>query len=161
SPSPGLSRAAAARPLARLAPLPLPHPLGHWHRLLLSLVLKTAPARRGGEEMLFLRHRAGLVLFRAGGSGEHLANGVSAVGDRMRTASAVGHRHLRIDTEALIDRGADVARADGTILDVGRLDIGGTADTAPLDAGAGEPHAVAERPVIAAGIAVDARRAAH
>src|SRR4051794_19360183 len=95
------------------------------------------------------------------GSRQHLADGVSAIGDRVRPPGTVGHHQVRVDAKALVDRRTDVAGADGAVLDIGRLGIGGAADTAALDAGAGEPHAVAERPVIAARGPVDARRAAH
>src|SRR5262245_48863947 len=79
----------------------------------------------------------------------------------VRTVGTVGHHQIRIDAETLVDGRGDVVRADGTVLDVGGLGVGSAADRSTVDAGAGEPHAVTERPVVAPGGAIDAWRAAH
>src|SRR5262249_62149881 len=57
--------------------------------------------------------------------------------------------------------GANIGRADGQVFDVGGAGVGGAVNGAAADAGAGEHHRVAVRPVIAAAIAVDLRCAAH
>ena len=43
------------------------------------------------------------------------------------TAATVMDRHLRIDPQALVDGRADVAGADGAILDIGGVRIGSAA----------------------------------
>src|SRR5688572_30795038 len=78
-----------------------------------------------------------------------------------RPAGAVVDRDVGIDAERFVDRGDHVAWADRAILHIRGLAVRFADDRAAADAAAGEPHAVAIGPVIAAAVAVDARRAAH
>src|SRR5438105_4406253 len=68
---------------------------------------------------------------------------------------------MRIDAHVLVDRGQDVAIVDGTNVGVGSRVVGGGDDLASGHAAAGQQDAVHGGPVVAAGVFVDARRAAE
>src|SRR5438067_1679337 len=92
---------------------------------------------------------------------DHLPYRLPALRDRYGAAGAVGDGHVGVDAEQLVDRGADVGGADRAVLDVGGLGVGFADHRAAADAAARQPHAVAVRPVVAPGVAVDPWRAAH
>src|SRR5262249_52886987 len=91
----------------------------------------------------------------------YLADRPATLRNRHGPAAAVGHRHLRVDPQALVYRGAHVGGADRVVADVGGLGIGAAVQRAAADARPPEPHRIAEGPVVAAAIGVDPRRAAH
>ena len=88
-------------------------------------------------------------------------NRSAAVGDGMWPAAVVENRQVGIDSQALIDGGADVRRADRFVFHKGRLSVGSPIDRAAPNAGPREKHRVTIRPVVASGIAVDLGRSAH
>src|SRR5688500_18025692 len=94
-------------------------------------------------------------------SGEDVANWFSSVGDRHRLPAAILDAKFWFDTKAFVNRGANVRRAHRSVLDVCGLMIGRAIDAAAAYARAREEHAVAVRPVIATGIRIDLRSAAH
>src|SRR5262245_58298855 len=68
---------------------------------------------------------------------------------------------MRIDTEVMVDGGADVARAANAAVDrVSPVSIGLAKGAAGLHAAAAEQHRIAMLPMITARILVDSRRAA-
>src|SRR6185436_20880063 len=76
-------------------------------------------------------------------------------------AAAVGDGGGGGDAEGLIDRGANVRRADRLVLDVAGLRVGGAVEGAAGDAAAEEDVAVAVGPVVPPRVAVDLGGAAH
>src|SRR5438132_12975050 len=75
--------------------------------------------------------------------------------------AAVIDRHLGVNTQTLVDGGADVGGADRQVLDVRGLRIGCAVDRAAPDAGSGQEHGVAVSPVVATSVAVDSRATTH
>ena len=65
------------------------------------------------------------------------------------------------DAERVVDRGQQVLGRDGPFLHVAAARLAGADDPAPLDAAAAEQDGEAVGPVVAAGVAVDQRRAAE
>src|SRR5262245_3810637 len=65
----------------------------------------------------------------------------------------VADLHLRIDAQAMIDRGDDVRGGDGVGRRVGGIAVTGAMDDPALDAAAGEDAGEAVRPVVAAVLA--------
>ena len=64
-------------------------------------------------------------------------------------------------TEKVVQRGVDFAEVDRAIGDLGAQAIGGADHLAGAEAAAGEQAAADLRPVVAAGVVVDLRRAAE
>ena len=61
----------------------------------------------------------------------------------------------------MVDASNDVGRTYRSVLDVGGMGVRRAINAAAADASSGEEHGIAVRPVIAAAVAVDLRRAAH
>src|SRR5690242_10344551 len=94
-------------------------------------------------------------------SGQNLPQRPPAVCDGDGAPAVVVDGHFRVDAQAVINRRANVADVGRPVLDEGRLRVGGAVDAAAADAGPGQDHGVAVRPVVAATGGVDLRRAAH
>src|SRR5437764_538291 len=71
----------------------------------------------------------------------------ASLGHRRGSPGAVMNGHFRIDAQAVVDGGADVRGPNWAVLDVGGVSVTGPADRAAPDAGPGEHHGVAVRPV--------------
>src|SRR5262249_42966503 len=76
------------------------------------------------------------------------------------TAEVVTHLRARVDAQALVHRGEQVADAGRVFLDVGAVLRGRAVDLPALDGAATDHHRPAAGPVVAAGVLIDARRAA-
>src|SRR6266540_151617 len=73
-----------------------------------------------------------------------------ALGDLQRTTQVVAYLRARVDAEALVHRGEEVAELiDRILLDVGAVVGGRAVDLTPLDGAAAEDDRPAARPVIA------------
>src|SRR5215467_13804765 len=97
----------------------------------------------------------------ANSSYQYFADRLAAVGDRDRTSGIIADRHRRIDAEALVDGGTDVAGANWLVFDVRGVSVGGAIERAALDAAAGHENGETVGPVIAPAIRIDLRRAPH
>src|SRR5579875_2104910 len=83
-----------------------------------------------------------------------------AVGNLQRPTEIVAHLGARIDAESLEDGGEHIADGGFVALDVHAVFAGRAEDLAALDGAAAQHDRPAPRPVIAAGVLIDARRSA-
>src|SRR5262245_22900565 len=86
---------------------------------------------------------------------EYFADRLAAMSDRDRAAGVVADRHCRVDPQALVHGGTDVAGANWLVLDVGGVGVGGAVDRAALDAAARHEDAETVSPVIAPAVGID------
>ena len=86
---------------------------------------------------------------------------MAEVDQRERPSGRARELGFEVQAEAVEDRCGDVGRLDGPVRGHGADRVAGPDDPASLDAAAGEPHGVAERPVVAPAGRVHPRRAAE
>src|SRR5207247_1424341 len=80
---------------------------------------------------------------------------------RIRPILQIMNRRMRIDAEAVKQRGREVLRADRIRSGIGADVVGGAVDAAAADAAAGDDGTEAVGPVVAAAVDVESRRAAE
>src|SRR5262249_47432263 len=79
-----------------------------------------------------------------------------AFGDLQRASEVVANLGPRVDAEALVDGGEQVADADGVLGHVGAVLAGGPVGDAALDGPAAQHDRPAATPVVAAAVLIDA-----
>src|SRR5262245_30309706 len=82
--------------------------------------------------------------------------------EKLGAAGGIGEAGLRhVDAQVLVERGEDLLEVDGTLGGFFAEAVGGADDLADAHSAAGEERAAYVRPVVAAGLFVDARSAAE
>src|SRR5262245_23864367 len=84
-----------------------------------------------------------------------------AIADPRRTAEWIGKLGVRIDSQAIVDRGGKISRIDRVIPGKSTLGIRSPENVPAPDAAAGQHHRHAGDPMVPAGCAVDAGGPAH